>query len=106
HCLNLARDRYREATQHRPMTEENTRGDYEDSFPSGFDMEGWYRSRILREAIERLSDKLRVVIVLHYYSDYSVKEIAAVLDLPVRTVYSRLEMAKARLGKDLKGWLR
>ena len=51
----------------------------------------------LERAFVRLSADQRSVVVLHYYLDQSVAEIAAIVDVPVGTVRSRLHYAKRAL---------
>ncbi|NIM93535.1 MAG: sigma-70 family RNA polymerase sigma factor [Anaerolineales bacterium] len=65
-------------------------------------------NQAIDQALSRLSDKLRVVIILRYFLDLSYSEIAQVLDLPLGTVKSRLNMGlkKVRDGleeEELKG---
>ncbi|NLM74848.1 MAG: sigma-70 family RNA polymerase sigma factor [Clostridiaceae bacterium] len=48
----------------------------------------------LMKAIMCLSDKFREVIVLYYYQDLSIKEIAKMLRIPQGTVKSRLYKAR------------
>ena len=52
-------------------------------------------------AIRALSQPLREVIVLRYFADKTVEEIAAALDIPVGTVKSRLYNARAELANLL-----
>ncbi len=47
----------------------------------------------MMQALDRLSQKLRAVVVLRYYSDLSHHEISEVLSIPVGTVKSRLDLA-------------
>lgn len=56
---------------------------------------------VLRQALGRLSEKLRAVVVLRYYLDLSYAEIAQVLDIPVGTVKSRLDLALRTLRREL-----
>lgn len=49
-----------------------------------------------------LDEKYRVVIHLYYYENYSIKEIAEILSLPVATVGTRLSRARKMLEKSLK----
>ncbi|MGH3134132.1 MAG: RNA polymerase sigma factor [Gaiellaceae bacterium] len=49
------------------------------------------------DAVAALGAGKRVVIVLHYWLDLPLEEIAGVLGLPVGTVASRLSRAKAEL---------
>jgi RNA polymerase sigma factor (sigma-70 family) len=51
--------------------------------------------------IQRLPTAQRVVIVLHYYEDLPLVEIANVLDRPASTVRSDLHRALDRLRKEL-----
>jgi len=51
----------------------------------------------LEEAVDGLSPKLRVTVVLRHFGCCSQEEIAAVLDIPVGTVKSRLHYAYRRL---------
>ena len=55
----------------------------------------------VRDAVLRLSPKLRTVTVLFYYNDYSVAHIADILNIPKGTVQSRLHKARQQLKEDL-----
>lgn len=55
----------------------------------------------LREAINSLSPKLRVVIVMKYSEEFSIKEISKALKIPEGTVKSRLSQAKDQLKEKL-----
>ena len=56
----------------------------------------------LREAIEKLDAKLRIVVVLHYMEGYKVREIAEILELPAGTVKTRIMRAKQKLREHLE----
>lgn len=49
------------------------------------------------EAIERLDEKYSVSMLLRYRDEMSVKEIAKLMEIPEKTVYTRLERGKKRL---------
>lgn len=49
--------------------------------------------------VRQLSYKLRVVVILRYFHDYSLEEIAEVLQIPVGTVKSRHHLALKELRK-------
>ena len=53
------------------------------------------------DAVSALGHTKRVVVVLHYWLDLSVEEIAGMLGLPVGTVASRLSRALAELREVL-----
>ena len=51
----------------------------------------------LREAVLRLPDRAREAVTLHYWHELPFDQIAAVLDIPVGTVKSRVAYGLARL---------
>jgi len=55
----------------------------------------------MRDVINTLSLKHRIVVTLHYLQDFSLPEIAYILDLPVGTVKSRLHHARKELREKL-----
>lgn len=56
----------------------------------------------LYDAVKKLPQKQRMVIVLRYFKDYSEKDIAEILNIPAGTVKSRLNKAKKLLLEVLK----
>ena len=54
-------------------------------------------------AVAKLPEKFRVVIHLHYYEGYTIKEIADILNLTASAVSMRLTRAKENLRKHFKG---
>jgi RNA polymerase sigma-70 factor (ECF subfamily) len=59
-------------------------------------------NRGLLESVNRLSFKLKQVIILHYLQEYSQEEIAAILAIPLGTVKSRIHAALQRLRRNRK----
>ena len=57
--------------------------------------------RILQEALERLDESHRTILVLRDVEDLPYEEIAQILDLPRGTVKSRLHRARAELARVL-----
>jgi RNA polymerase sigma-70 factor (ECF subfamily) len=55
----------------------------------------------LRQAIERLPAKQRQVVLMHYLEETSVKEVAALLSVSVKTVEGRLYQARRNLRRML-----
>lgn len=51
----------------------------------------------LWDLVNTLDEEFRVVTILFYYEDLSIKEIGMILDIPVGTVKSRLTRARAKL---------
>jgi RNA polymerase sigma-70 factor (ECF subfamily) len=105
HCLDVARQHARRGGVFQPLLEDGREtpeaGERWERLPA--QTRDWDLSIALRDALSRLPEKLRVVIALHYYSDYTLKEIGEMLDLPQGTVYSRLRKALSSLERALEG---
>lgn len=56
----------------------------------------------LREAIARLPDELRAVVILRFFAGYTLEETARALEVPRGTVTSRQKRALELLRLDLK----
>lgn len=59
--------------------------------------------RAVSEAVAALAEGKRLVVVLHYWLDLPLDEIAGILGIPVGTVASRLARAKSELRSVLEG---
>jgi RNA polymerase sigma-70 factor, ECF subfamily len=57
---------------------------------------------ILQQAIGKLTDKQPAVVILRYFWDLPYAEIAQILELPLGTVKSRIDLALKTLRKVLK----
>lgn len=55
----------------------------------------------LQQAFAEMPEEYRSVVVLYYFEDFSYKEIAAQMDVPIGTVMSRLARGKAYLRNRL-----
>jgi len=111
----MALDRQR-ANRRRMAREDRAREDNADLWlpPSGgsrpveadlqVGLEARERAEHLWHAIDGLSEKLRMVIVLAGIQGHDIKEVAALLDLPEGTVKSRLFAARQQL-KDELSWM-
>lgn len=55
----------------------------------------------LQEALNELPEVFRTPIILYYFDDFSYRDIAEQMDLPIGTVMSRLARAKAHLRSRL-----
>ena len=62
---------------------------------------GEERKRV-RECVKNLPEKQRIVIVLFYMEDMSIREIATALGIPEGTVKSRMDQAKKTLKERLR----
>lgn len=61
------------------------------------------KDAVLWKALEKLDEKHRLPVVLRYYHDFSIGEIAGILKLKEGTVHSRLSIARERLRSELEG---
>ena len=59
----------------------------------------WQRERLLA-SLERLSPASRAVVTLHYLEEMPLADVAAVLELPLGTVKSRLSYGLVQLRKE------
>jgi RNA polymerase sigma-70 factor, ECF subfamily len=62
------------------------------------------RHEHIEAALRRLTPEYRAVVVLRHFAGQSYGEIAAALDIPEKTVKSRLYSARQLLGEMLLGW--
>jgi len=60
---------------------------------------------VVHRAIQKLEPKFRAVIILRMIEEYSTKETADILELPMGTVLSRLSRAQQKLKKLLSPYL-
>ncbi len=86
---NLARDRWR-----RRRTEVA-------AFPDLVGADAGPPDVTVLDAVERLPPRLRDVVLLHYYADLPVAEVAVALRRPAGTVKRRLSEARALLAEGL-----
>jgi len=93
HCLNRRRER-RLVTL--PLTEIAS---LTDSTPAS--SERLANEQMIQQALKRLSDKQRAVIILRYYWELPYIEISQILEIPLGTVRSRLSTAMKALQQDL-----
>jgi len=94
HCLNFLRRGRVEVS----IDDENSHREIASPRPTALeDLESEERRRIVRAAIEKLSDDHREIIVLKNFKDCSYKEISEILEIPIGTVMSRLFYARQAL---------
>lgn len=60
------------------------------------------QKRLIQEATNSLTEKLRIPLYLYYTADFSVEQIAGALKIPVGTVKSRLFKARKVLKKIME----
>jgi RNA polymerase sigma-70 factor, ECF subfamily len=60
------------------------------------------RSALVRQAVERLSEGPREVVLLHYFGGLTYDQIAAVLNTSSQAVHGRLIRARRKIADDLR----
>ena len=60
------------------------------------------RRALMRRSVAELPESLRTVVLLIYYQGLKYRDVAAILDIPVGTVKSRLHGALVKLGETWK----
>lgn len=51
----------------------------------------------MSEILNKIEEELKLVVVLYYYNDLPIKDIAKILKIPKGTVQSRLQRAREKL---------
>ena len=59
-------------------------------------------SKIIREAVDQLSEKFKIVITLRDIQQLSYEDISEIIDVPIGTVKSRINRARLQLQVELK----
>jgi RNA polymerase sigma-70 factor (ECF subfamily) len=94
HCLNFVT----RGRRHLSLDDENEHREIASPAATALeDMEENERKRLVRVAIDRLSEDHREIIVLKNFKEHSYREIAEMLGIPIGTVMSRLFYARQAL---------
>ena len=64
---------------------------------SGEETDAGFKYQQLYQALDSLQEKEKAVIILHYFEDRSIKEIASILEIPSGTVKYLLSTGRAHL---------
>ena len=100
-CRNAAQDMLRERRRRAVLQKTAASEAFASRNNDGFD-------RIVKEAVDGLPAMYREIIVLHYYTGMSYREIESVLGIPGDTVKGRLARARKqiRIHLEKKGFRR
>jgi RNA polymerase sigma factor (sigma-70 family) len=102
-AINECRDRLRKRSRFSQTFRELTDRDVDLAQPQAdTDYESKRRVQLVEKAIEELPEKLKEVLVLKAYSEYSYEEIAEILKIKTGTVMSRLFRAREKLTEILE----
>ncbi len=97
-CINFSKNLHLSFWRKRVTLESKDKEDIYNTYESDFDTE----IDALRNEIKHLTPKHKAVIYLYYYEEYSVKEIAKILEISEGTVKSRLSAARNNLKINLE----
>ena len=61
-----------------------------------------FRHEELQRALTRIPEKERTVIVLHYFEDLPIKDIAAIMQIPAGTVKYYLSVGRDHLKQHIR----
>ena len=64
---------------------------------SGEETDAGFKYQQLYQALDSLQEKEKAAIILHYFEDRSIKEIASILEIPSGTVKYHLSTGRTRL---------
>ena len=94
--VNVCRDRLRRRKVRRALPLDWLRGKAGDQDVAR-EVAAWNQRQTLWSLVDRLDDKHRLPVILHYHEGWSCGEVADILALRTSTVYSRLNTARVRL---------
>ena len=66
------------------------------------EIESEIASKIIRNAIDQLTDKFRTVILLRDIQELSYEDISSIVGVPIGTIKSRINRARLQLQIELK----
>lgn len=97
-AINVCKDQLRSAWKRRVSVVEEL-NDVPDNAPAWDSAD----DTLVREVMQ-LKPKYREVVLLFYYQDMKISDIAAALDAPESTISVRLKRAREQLKRQLGGW--
>lgn len=106
-AVGIHKNRVRSDARHdRIAPRENITDENASILPDKTDIEIDYlkeeRERLVREAVNKLKDPYRTVVLLFYNGEMNITEIAKICKCPEGTVKSRLHKAKELIRKELE----
>lgn len=99
-CINIYRNTLRKIT-HSPIFDKFSSNAEKDSVIENIPAASPEDYSELHAAINRLPEKMRLVIILYYFQDMDITSTAQILNIPEGTVKSRLNKARKRLKEEL-----
>jgi RNA polymerase sigma-70 factor (ECF subfamily) len=99
--LTILRNRFLKECRRTRAVPATTLGMTLDDVPMEIGKDQQIDRMVLQDALAELPPNFRVVLAMYYFEDYSYREIARQLGLPIGTVMSRLARAKGHLRTKL-----
>ncbi len=99
-CVNIFRDVLRRRKREK-IYDDFENSEAKDRLFENIPDRQTYDTRHIRDAVDRLPEKLRTAVILFYFHDMSEKQTAEALGIPQGTVKSRLNKAKKLLREEL-----
>ena len=104
-CVNTYRNAHKKAKS-RPVEQFGSIEEMEWAIDRTVDPKPVFNEEhdLIRQIIDELDERFRVVVVLHYLSDISVQELASIIGIPQGTVKSRLHKARKIIRRRLEDY--
>ena len=102
-CVNIFKNLYKKA-KNTPVTIFDGNEEMEWAINNAVETKPIFNEEhdLLRQIINELDEKHRIVIILYYFSDYSLPELASIIRIPQGTVKSRLHKAREIIKRRLE----
>ena len=113
-CVNQHKDNYRQLMRRKKFLKEDFKTTYAKDYVLVVSNQGEsveqevekkHIQALLISNIDKLPEKQKIPVVLHYYQQMKYSEIANTLDIPEGTVKSRINAAKKKLKSVMEGEL-
>lgn len=69
---------------------------------SNYETDNFEERTIVQKAVSQIDEDLKLIVIMYYYNQFSVKEISKIMDIPSGTVKSKLSRARTKLYEILK----
>lgn len=69
---------------------------------NSYESNSFEQRTIVQKAVSQIEEDLKLIVVMYYYNQFSVKEISEIMGIPTGTVKSKLSRARAKLYDILK----
>ena len=69
---------------------------------SNYENDNFEQRTIVQKAVSQIDEDLKLIVIMYYYNQFSVKEISKIMGIPSGTVKSKLSRARTKLYEILK----